>query len=81
MDEHIPSDGEMMGQASRTANEYLIHAVDSIDRALGEGYAKKNPELIGAFMQAAALDFLTSQLHHYAFPELSRIADWVERLE
>ena len=46
----------LMRQAGMTANEWLHQGIESIDRAFGEGYAKKNPELLAAFMQAAARD-------------------------
>jgi hypothetical protein len=53
----ITADSEtLMRQASMTAHEYLDQAIERIDRALGEGFAKKPPELIGAFMQASAVD-------------------------
>ena len=35
--------------------EDIVYIVDIIDSAFGEGYAKKNPELVGRMMQAAAL--------------------------
>ncbi|QDH65222.1 hypothetical protein [Pseudomonas azotoformans] len=47
-------------QASMTAGEYLREAIKSIDELLGEGYASKNPALIGAFMATAAQDFHTA---------------------
>jgi hypothetical protein len=46
-----------MRQAPMTAHVYLLSAIDHIDQHLGKGYAAKHPELIGAFMQTAALDF------------------------
>jgi hypothetical protein len=46
----------LLRQAPITANEYLLSAVDHIDQKLGKGYAAKHPELIGAFMQASAID-------------------------
>jgi hypothetical protein len=45
-----------MHQGAMTAYEYLRSAIDHIDIELGKGYAKAHPELIGAFMQAAAID-------------------------
>jgi hypothetical protein len=47
---------ELMKQASMTAHDYLQEAVKSIDGEFGEGYARKNPALVGAFMQAASMD-------------------------
>jgi hypothetical protein len=47
----------LMRQGWMTADEYLRYAVECIDERIGEkGYAKKHPELIGAFMQAASMD-------------------------
>jgi hypothetical protein len=45
----------LMRQAGHTAEEYMCRAVEEIDRLFGEGYAKANPGLVGAFMQTAAL--------------------------
>lgn len=53
----VPSANELVAQATITANEYLLNAIDAIDRALGEGYARENPSLVGDFMRAAASDF------------------------
>lgn len=36
--------------------------VDSIDSVLGEGYAKKNPELIGRMLQAESTAFAATIL-------------------
>lgn len=49
-----------MKQAGYTANEYLMAAIESIDKQFGPGYAKENPELVGAFIQACAMDFQTA---------------------
>ena len=48
---------ELMEQASMTADAYLRQAIERIDSHLGKGYAAQHPELIGAFMQTAAIDF------------------------
>ncbi|MDB9486392.1 hypothetical protein PN492_07500 [Dolichospermum circinale CS-537/01] len=39
-----------------TAIQYFNEAVSHIDGCFGDGYAKKHPELIAAFMQVAASD-------------------------
>lgn len=49
---------QLMKQAGMTAHDYMLKAVESIDQIMGEGYAKAHPELIGQFMQTAALDFM-----------------------
>lgn len=59
--DHITANAEtLLRQASMTADEYLSEAIRRIDGRLGKGYAEKHPELIGAFMAAAASDFATS---------------------
>jgi len=50
----------LMRQASMTAHDYMQKAISDIDNLLGEGYAKEHPELIAAYMQTAALDFMAS---------------------
>ena len=52
---------DLMRQASMTANDYMWDAIRDIDILLGEGYAAKHPELIGAYMQTAAQDYHTAQ--------------------
>lgn len=49
--------GFLMKQAADTAGSYMARARAAIDESLGEGYAAAHPELVGAFMQAAAADF------------------------
>ena len=46
----------LMRQAPMTTDTYLAEALVDIDKRLGKGYAKAHPELIAAFMQAAASD-------------------------
>ena len=58
MSTRIQTPGELVAAASMTAHEYMLNAVDFIDRIFGNGYAKKNPGLVGDFMKASALDFL-----------------------
>jgi len=49
--------GFLMKQAADTAGTYMARAKAAIDESFGEGYAAAHPELVGAFMQAAAADF------------------------
>ncbi|HVC37832.1 MAG TPA: hypothetical protein VNF46_05465 [Gammaproteobacteria bacterium] len=53
------SAAELMKQAGYTAEAYLIDAIHSIDKFLGDGYAAEHPELIAAYMNTAARDFDT----------------------
>lgn len=48
-----------MKQAAMTAHDYMLHAKEDIDKIFGEGFAAKNPSLVAAYMQTAALDFAT----------------------
>lgn len=50
----------LLKQALMTAHVYLCEAIKSIDQKMGDGYAKLHPELIAAYMAAAASDFNTS---------------------
>lgn len=59
----------LMRQASMTAATYMTEAISTIDSRFGEGYAEKHPELVGAFMQASALDFLATFLASELRPE------------
>ncbi len=51
-----------MRQAPMTANEYMVKCVEDIDNMFGEGYAKKNPELLGQMVIASSNDFLAMTL-------------------
>jgi hypothetical protein len=50
------SNETLLRQAPMTAHDYLMHAIHDIDELLGKGYAKAHPELMGAYMQTAAMD-------------------------
>ncbi|KAE9648084.1 hypothetical protein EJA70_02870 [Pseudomonas sp. PB103] len=50
----------LVEQAPDTAGRYLRAAIRQIDAELGDGYAAKNPQLIAAFIKAAATDFTSS---------------------
>ena len=63
----------LLNQASSTTHEYMIEGQDRIDKMFGEGYAKKNPELLAAFMQSAATD-----LHGSVFAQ--QVTDAIDKL-
>jgi hypothetical protein len=48
-----------MRQAGYTAEEWMRSGAEAIDKKFGEGTALKHPELLCAFMQAAAVDQFT----------------------
>ena len=53
---------ELVQQAGYTADDYMRDATERIDRHFGEGYATAHPELVGRFMQTAALDLLSTSV-------------------
>jgi hypothetical protein len=70
----LPEAQLFMEQAGSTANVYLHEAIKSIDQAFDEdGYAKKHPELVGAFIRACALDF-------HAVVDSRRTTTWSTRV-
>jgi len=52
--EYIPSTAELELAASKAAAFYMESGTEHVDRQFGAGYAKAHPELVGAFMEAAA---------------------------
>jgi hypothetical protein len=54
------SNSTLMRQAQSTADTYMHAAVGDIDREFGEGFARKHPELIAAYMQTSAIDLGTA---------------------
>jgi hypothetical protein len=50
------------GRASGRARGRLERAIKHIDGAFGEGYARKNPNLVTAFITASGADFNVSVL-------------------
>ena len=48
---------KLMDQAPSTISRYMMEAVKMIDLEFGTGYAKEHPELVGAFIQSASIDF------------------------
>lgn len=60
-DHYVSASAEtLMRQATITASAYMSDAVREIDNQFGEGFAKNNPVLVGAFIQASALDYHTA---------------------
>lgn len=76
---HISADGAtLLRQASMTAMEYFDKAVSHIDKSFGEGYAKKHPELVAAFMQVAASDLNYAGLAKAQSECVEYLADKIE---
>lgn len=53
----MPNLENLVNQASGTADDYFLRAIESIDSKFGKGYAKNNPELIAVLVNAASNDF------------------------
>jgi len=67
----------LMKQGTQTASFYMDAACESIDFKFGKGFAKAHPELLAAFMQTAALDFMATTQHQ----QLESIADTLKEME
>lgn len=52
----------LLKDASNNVGDHMWEAAERIDYLFGAGYAKAHPELVGAFMQAAAIDMAGSCL-------------------
>ena len=50
----------LMRQSGMTAQNYLRYALEAIDAEMGEGQARKNPQLVAAFIAACASDMHTT---------------------
>jgi hypothetical protein len=76
--------GFLMRQASSTAHDYMHRAIHDIDEEFGEGFAKAQPSLVGAYMQTAAADFAAcfqaDQLEQIT-EKLQAIADYTSTSE
>ncbi len=50
----------LMFQATYTADVYFHAAVKTISKEFGDGYPKKHPELVAAYMTACMADYETA---------------------
>lgn len=82
--DHIIANAEtLVAQASMTAADYLHEAVRNIDAKFGAGYAKENPVLVGALVQAAASDYaasLAAAVSQDGSMNVSAISDSLDRI-
>jgi|TARA_B100000959_G_C14668903_1_gene495597 hypothetical protein len=46
--------GSAQDEAEWITDQYLHHAVTSVDARLGEGYARKNPQLLSTMLSLTA---------------------------
>jgi hypothetical protein len=59
---HRADPDDCVDQASKAIAAYLAQAVDAIDRKFCPGYAAQHPQLVGAFIQAAATDHVARRI-------------------
>ena len=69
----------LMLQAPDTVAGYLRSAVNEIDSVFSKGYAEKHPELVAAFIGAAASDFNASATAKVVGAALRRVAEAIEK--
>ncbi len=69
-----------MRQASSTAEVYFKDAITVIDNTFDKGYAQAHPELVAAFMNAAASDMNTATLREAQAAAIDRHADAIREL-
>ena len=77
-------DAQIRSHAALMAGDHMHTAVERIDKMFGEGYARKHPELVAAFMQAAAIDaagtMISKAIEAIDF-DVSGIENAIENLE
>ena len=50
------TDKTAQDEAEFLTDQYLYHAVQSVDARLGEGYARKNPQLVSTMVSLTATE-------------------------
>lgn len=68
-----PYPEEQINAASVSVCKYMKQAEESINQQFGAGYATAHPELVAAFIQAAASERLSIVLHDHIVPALDSI--------
>jgi hypothetical protein len=58
-----------------TADTYLFEAIAAVEKRMGEGAAEKFPQIVAAFIQAAAHDYLAGVVASRVAPALEDIAN------
>jgi hypothetical protein len=69
----------LMKQAIETADEHMCVVIKNIDDRFGEGYARQHPELVGAYMQTLAIEWLRTD-NPLSGETFMRIADALESI-
>ena len=68
----------LMRQGPMTASLYLSKAIDDVNAQLGKDAARKHPEIVAAFVQAAAIDETGSVIAQQIRAGLEAIAAAIE---
>ena len=75
----MPNAADLMEKAHMTAYEYMRHAKLDIDAQFGAGYAAAHPELVAAYMQTAALDYLVNFGLQRLASDLASVAEALDK--
>ncbi len=76
IEEKITADWKkLMEDGAGAASYFLSRAIESIDGQFGAGYSKQHPELVGAFMNAAAKDSAANTISKCIQQHAEELAD------
>lgn len=75
------SGDDLMRQAKMTAHDFLLAAVHDVDEIFGLGISREHPELVAAYVQAAAMDFGAASIARHIRAGLDAIAGQIASLE
>lgn len=67
-------------QAADAVEDYLARAVGCIDKQFGEGFAKKNPDLVAALVNASVAELNSSTQAKVYASALDGIATSLEKI-
>lgn len=60
--------------ASKAAHDYLVEAIETVEKLMGKGAAERFPMIVAALVQASATDYQASMLSHRVYPGLESIS-------
>ena len=66
MEDHAKVAERMMRQAPMTVHDWMLDAIERIDKICGEGYALDHPELLGDFLKACGSDQVAMAILHHS---------------
>lgn len=71
---------ESQAEATTNAQQYFCDAIHYIDAKIEDGFAKKNPDLIAAFMKTAASDMNYTTLAKAQSEAIETLAKAIDNL-